>query len=295
MVVKILCDTSADLNLQNNKSLYKEYDIEWIPMHVIFGTKDYRELVDIKTSEFYEKLQTTEEHPTTSQSTQHDLLKGYEKFGDKYDEIMSFHLSSEISGAVRNAQFAKKMYEKTNPDSAKIHIYDSRATSLPFGLMVIKAAQLAKEGLNAGEITKKIDNWRLNDESFHFTVADLKWLFQGGRLSRTKYYLGSLLSKNPILVFVDGSIEVLKSASGVDKAVEEIVDLQIAKLGNDANKLTLHAVQAAFEKETEEYLKISQERYPGLNIGKTFTIGGVIAAHTGPGTLCLVMTKNFEY
>ena len=177
MTVKILCDTSADLNLPNDKTLYKEYDIEWVPMHVIFGTDDYRELVDLKTSDFYEKLQTSEEHPTTSQSTQHDLLKAYEKFGEKYDEIMSFHLSGEISGAVRNAQFAKRMYEKSNPDAAKIHIYDSRATSTPFGLMAIKAAQLAKKGLNAQEISKKIDDWRLNDESFYFSVADLKWLF----------------------------------------------------------------------------------------------------------------------
>lgn len=295
MAVKILCDTSADLNLPDDKNLYSEYDIDWIPMHVIFGTDDYREITDLKTSEFYNLLETSEKHPTTSQSTQHDLLKSYEKNGDKYDEVLSIHVSGAISGAVRNANFAKKMYERSNPEGAKIFIYDSRAASTPFGLIVIKAAQLAKQGLGAKEIVKKIDDWRLNDESFHFSVADLKWLFQGGRLSRTKYYLGTLLSKNPILHLVDGAIEVLKSASGIDKAVEEMIRLEIENLGNDPSKLTLHVAQAAFEKETDEYIKKIKETYPDLSIGKIFRIGGVIAAHTGPRTICPVMTKNFEY
>ena len=58
MTVKIICDTSADLNLSNDETLYEEYDIEWVPMHVIFGTDDYKELVDLKTSEFYKMLLT---------------------------------------------------------------------------------------------------------------------------------------------------------------------------------------------------------------------------------------------
>ena len=87
----------------------------------------------------------------------------------------------------------------------------------------------------------------------------------------------------------------MKSTSGIDKAVDEIVEMGIADLGNETNKITIHTVQAAFEKETEEYLKKIKEQYPDITIGKTFTLGGVIAAHTGPGTICLIFTKDFEY
>ncbi len=295
MPVKIICDTSADLNLPGDKTLYKEYDIEVVPMHVIFGTDDYKELIDIKTSEFYEKLPTTEVHPSTSQSTQHDLLKAYEKFGDKYDEIISLHLSSKISGAAANAQFAKKMYEKTNPNGAKIHIYDSLTATTPFGLVVIKATQLAKKGLAAAEIIEQIDKYRTKDHVFLCTVGDLKWLFQGGRLSRTKYYLGSFLSKNPILTFIDGSIEVVKSGTGLDKTIDLMMETAMDELKEDPKNLTLHLTQAAFEKEAEDYAKKIIDNYPGLKLGKTFTIGGVIGAHTGPGTIAIILTRNFEY
>jgi hypothetical protein len=74
-----------------------------------------------------------------------------------------------------------------------------------------------------------------------------------------------------------------------------MIKLMIADLGNEPSKLTLHVTQAVFRKETEEYLEKYQEMYPGLKIGKIFNIGGVIAAHTGPRTICPIMTKNFEY
>ncbi|MHA1953392.1 MAG: DegV family protein [Candidatus Heimdallarchaeaceae archaeon] len=295
MTVKIICDTSADLNLPGDKTIYKEYGIDWVPMQVMFGTDEYKELETLKTSDFYKTLPTVEKHPTTSQATQHDLLKKYEEFGEKFDEIISVHLSSKISGAVANAHMAKKMYEKSNPDGAKIFIYDSLTASLPLGLVTLKAAQLAKKGLKANEILEKLEYWNVNDKLFHFTVGDLKWLFDGGRLSRTKYYLGSLLSKNPILTFVEGALEPLKSGSGLENTFKEILEIQLDIMKEDPKNLTVHFVQAAFQKETEAFAEMTKELYPGINIGKIFTMGGVIASHTGPGTICVVMTRNFEY
>ena len=112
MTIKIICDTSADLNFPNDVTLYDKYDVQWVPMQIMFGVEEYKELETLKTSDFYEKLSKTTEHPTTSQSTQADLLKAYETYGDKYDQIISMHLSSDISGAVNNARMAKKMYDE---------------------------------------------------------------------------------------------------------------------------------------------------------------------------------------
>ncbi|MCE7740897.1 MAG: DegV family protein [Candidatus Heimdallarchaeota archaeon] len=296
MTVKIICDTSADLNFPNDMTLYDKYNVQWVPMQIMFGTEEYKELETLKTSEFYSKLTQTTEHPTTSQSTQADLLKAYETHGKKHDQIISMHISGEISGAVASARMAKKMYDRTNPDGAEIIIYDTRSASTPFGLMVLKAASLAKQGLTAEDIVKKLDEWRVNDCFFYFSVGDLRWLFDGGRLSRAKYYLGSLLSKTPILHLDDGKIVALKSVTGVDNAVDNILEMLLEDLGEeDLSKLTLHFTQAALKSEAEAYAKKIKEKYPELNIGDIFTIGGVITSHTGPGTIVLIMTRNLEY
>ncbi len=295
MTVKIICDSSADLNLPKDKTLYEKYDVEWVPMQVMFGTEAYKEMVDISVSEFYKKLSHTKEHPTTSQSTQADLLAAYEKYSDKFDEIISIHLSGELSGAVANARMAKKMYDRKNKDGAKIHIYDTRFASSPFGVTVLKAAKLVKEGLNAEEIISKLEEWRTKNLSFYFTVSDLKWLYDGGRLSATKYRLGSLLKKKPILTFDDGKIVPYKSTKGLDKAVQAIFAKQLEDLQANPDEVTLHFGHAEFYNEVKAYAKKFKEQYPGLKIGETLTIGAAIGSHTGPGTIVMVMTKDFEY
>jgi len=295
MTVKIICDTSADLNLPNDAVLYDKYDIAWVPMNIIFGTTEYKELVDLKPSGFYKLVKESTEHPTTSQSTQHDLLKAYEQYGSKYDEIISIHISSELSGAYTNARFAKKMYKNKNPDGAEIHLVDSRIASVPFGLVVIRAAQLAKQGLNGEAIVEKITHFMQNDNFVYFTVKDIKWLFDGGRLSRAKYVLGKLLSVNPILTVIDGKIESIAKASGIEKTLDTMLEMAIEKLNGDINSITLHFIEAETRGEVEAFISRIKEKYPSIKIGEIFTFGGTICAHTGPGTMALVATKNFEY
>lgn len=295
MTVKIICDTSADLNLPNDVTLYEKYDIAWVPMNVIFGTTEYKELKELKPSDFYKLVSESTEHPKTAQSTQHDLLKAYEEYGSKYDEIISIHISSELSGAYTNAKFAKKMYNNTNPDGAEIHLIDSRLASVPFGLVAIKAAQLAKQGLNAKAIIEEITDFMLKDDFIYFTVKDIKWLFDGGRLSRAKYVLGKLLSVNPILTLIDGKIESIAKGSGIEKTLDEMLKLLIEKLDGDITKITLHFIEAETRAEIEELIPRIKENYPGIKIGEIFTFGGTICAHTGPGTIAITGTRNFEY
>ncbi len=295
MTVKIICDTSADLNLPNDATLYEKYDIEWVPMNVMFGTTEYKELIDLKPSGFYQLVSESTEHPTTSQSTQHDLLTAYEKHGSKYDEIISIHISSELSGAYANALMAKKMYKKKNPDGAEIYVFDSKQASSPFGLIVIKAAQLAKQGLNAEAIIEKITQFLMNDNVMYFTVKDIKWLFEGGRLSRAKYVLGKLMSVNPILTLIDGKIESAAKGSGLIKTLDSMLKMALEDLDGDIENITLHFIEAETRVEVEEFISRIKEKYPSIKIGETFTLGGTICAHTGPGTIVLSATRNFEY
>ncbi|MCK4971856.1 MAG: DegV family protein [Candidatus Heimdallarchaeota archaeon] len=295
MTVKIICDTSADLNLTNDTTLYEKYDIEWVPMNVMFGTTEYKELVDLKPSGFYKLIHESTEHPTTSQSTQHELLTAYDKHGSKYDEIISIHISSALSGAYANAMMAKKMYKRKNPDGAEIHVFDSKQASVPYGLIAIKASQLAKQGLNAEAIIEKLTYFFENDDVMYFTVKDIKWLFEGGRLSRAKYVLGKMLNVNPILTLIDGKIESVGKGSGLEKALDAMLEMAIDNLDRDVENITIHFVEAETRAEVEKFIGRFKEKYPSIKVGEIFTLGGTICAHTGPGTIVLIGTRNFEY
>ncbi|MHA1303637.1 MAG: DegV family protein [Candidatus Heimdallarchaeaceae archaeon] len=296
MTVKIFSDTSADLNLPNDKTLYEKYGIVTFPMHIIFGTDDYKELVDLKTSEFYRLLETRTEHPSTSQPTQYDILANYEKYGKEYDELVSFHISSKLSGSYANALMAKKMYEKATSNPAKVYLIDSLNASSVVGLMAIKATKLVEEGLSGKEIEEEIMKWRDNDITIFFTVKDMDWLYKGGRLSKAKYYIGSMLNMKPILTLKEGSIIVAKSVSGFDKTVDQLIKMAFDKFGNeDGSEFTVSLIEAAYRDKAQEIQDLVLERYPKCKRGMIFEMGGTIASHTGPGTIGLILSRNLEF
>jgi len=296
MTVKIITDTSADLNLPGDVALYEDYDIATVPMHILFGNNDYEENINLTPSKFYKLIQTSDVHPRTSQPTQFDILRAYEKYGKECDEIVSFHISSKLSGSYKNALFAKRMYEKATPNPAKVYIVDCYVTSICQGLMVIKAAQLAKEGWNAEEIIKEVTRWRDEDMAIYFTVEDLRWLFEGGRLSRAKYYIAKFMSLKPILTFIDGGLGVVKRVSNMNAIFNAMARMALEKFENeDESTLMINLGEAMYREQAEHVMNNFLEEHPDVQRGKIFVLGGTIAAHTGPGTLVFVITRNFNY
>ncbi len=296
MSIKIVSDTSADLNLPKDITLYDEFGITTFPMHIIFGDKDYRELVDIKTSDFYNLLETEEHHPTTSQPTQFDILECYQKFGKEYDEIISFHISSKLSGSYNNALIAKRMYEKSNSNAAKVYVVDSLAASSLQGLMAIKAVELVKQGYEGKEVFEKVREWRDKDAEITFTVKDINWLYKGGRLSKAKYFIGNMLNMKPVMTLIEGAIEAVKTVSGADNSIKHLIKLAYAHFDNtEESNFTVHVIESRYRDVAEQVMNKALEENKNLTEGRIFEMGGTIASHTGPGTLGFILTRDIDF
>ena len=76
-----------------------------VPLYVRFGAESYRDYVDISPAEFYARLRTAEELPTTSQPTPADFLAAYGEL-EGYERVLSLHLSSKLSGTFGSASRA---------------------------------------------------------------------------------------------------------------------------------------------------------------------------------------------
>jgi len=76
-----------------------------VPLYVRFGDQSYRDYVELSPHDFYERLRTSEELPTTSQPTPGDFLATYEDLG-VYDRVYSLHISGELSGTYASATTA---------------------------------------------------------------------------------------------------------------------------------------------------------------------------------------------
>ncbi|GAI48415.1 unnamed protein product, partial [marine sediment metagenome] len=120
MSVGILTDSTSDIP----KDICEKYDIEVIPLKVMFDKKTFIDDVDITPEEFYKKLKVSKKIPTTTQPTPYEFVQVYKKMAEKYDSIISIHISEKMSGTIASASSAKASL----PD-LDITIIDSKITS----------------------------------------------------------------------------------------------------------------------------------------------------------------------
>ncbi|MBM7709495.1 DegV family protein [Enterococcus lemanii] len=275
MKLAVVTDSTAFLSdkIKNHPDLFI------IPIPVILDGKIYNEGIDIEADAYYELLKNSKEFPTTSQPALGEALELYQHIASQgYDTIISIHLSSGISGFVRNLNTIIDFDPKV-----KIIPYDSKITSAPMGYMVETALLMAEQGQSFDKITKKIDAIR-SSISAYMIVEDLNNLVRGGRLTNGAALVAGLLKIKPILTFSDGEIvlfEKIRSSKKAFARVEDLIGQRISELQQPVQVSVIHAnnLQAAMEeKEKLENL------YPEISVNIAH-FGPVIGTHLGEKAL----------
>src|SRR4051794_13193073 len=74
-----------------------------VPLYVRFGDESFRDYVELSPEQFYARLRTASETPSTSQPTPGDFLAAYEELDD-YSRILSIHIAGKLSGTIESAR-----------------------------------------------------------------------------------------------------------------------------------------------------------------------------------------------
>ena len=213
MGVKIITDSTSDIP----ESIISDLDIEVVPLNIHIGQDNFKHGVDIGTDEFYTKLLTGSELPKTSQPSPGEFLDVYNKFLDQSDAIVSIHVTSKLSGTYNSAIQAKSELNVTKP----IEVVDSATVSMALGLIVIRAAKIAKDGGTLEEVLKEIEHCSSNTEVL-VVLDTLEYLEKGGRIGKARALIGSILSLKPILTVEDGIVGTFGKARTFTKAMNSL-------------------------------------------------------------------------
>jgi len=119
----------------------EEMGVTIVPLQVIFGDEAYREGVDITPEEFYERLATSRQLPTTSAPSVGDFQEVYERLLGEADGIVSIHISGKLSATIQAAETARQSVAKPE----RIEVIDSQAISMGMGFVIMEAAEAARE------------------------------------------------------------------------------------------------------------------------------------------------------
>lgn len=281
MNIKIVVDTGSDISPQ----IAEQYNIGILSFLSIFDEESYVTGVDLSNAEFYEKLASAEQIPTTAQTPYGDMYDYLLEQAKTHDSVIYFALSAKASGQCHTATLIVEEIKEEYPD-ADIHIVDSEKFSLYIAQTAIHAAELAAQGKTPDEIiadcTKYIKTWRC-----YLLVDTLKYLEKGGRINKTAAVVGTLLDIKPILTIEHGLVENMDKLRGKKKLVDKIIEKIKEDPDFDAENPRFLVVQSD-EKRGEEACEKLREEF-GENCVKLYgEFGPIVGTHTGPGAFAII-------
>ncbi len=138
-------------------------------------------------------------------------------------DVLMITISSQVSGTNHQAELAAQELMEKYPER-RVYIADSANSGFGEGLLAVQAARLRGLGEDAYTCYKWLEGnkFRLNS---YFTVADLKYLKKGGRISSAVAIAGTLLNIKPILkADSNGKISMCGKVRGRKKSVAELAE-----------------------------------------------------------------------
>jgi DegV family protein with EDD domain len=248
-----------------------------VPLYVRFGEESYRDYVELEPEEFYARLRTASETPTTSQPTPGDFLATYEELGG-YERILSLHIAAKLSGTIESARAAAQVL-----GGDRVRAIDSQSASAAIAMLGLAIQRRLERGTSDEEVDTLVERYR-RETGLLFTVDTLEYLARGGRIGRARAWAGELLNIKPILSIRDGEVLPVKRVRGNRKAFLEFASTFEAAT-SDVPTLRAGIAHAEAPERVEALVQLVGRSRPQAKIELVTTLGPVVGAHAGPGTV----------
>lgn len=277
MRVKIITDSACDITQREAQEL----GITVMPLKTVIDGVEYLDGVTISTEEFYEKLETCRELPTTSQLVPAEFEDVLRPFVEGGCEAVVVTLAGELSGTVQSARIAAENV------GHGVWVVDSGNVTVGQGILIRYAVRLRDEGLSAGEIAERLEEAKGRIRLLA-RVDTLEYLMRGGRLSRSAAIAGTILNIKPVLSVKDGEIIVLGKARGSRQANNMLTEYIARSGGVDFSMPVMLAYSGTDDALLRGYIENSRALWEGhLKDLPVTMIGSTISTHAGPGAIAV--------
>ena len=245
----------------------------------------------ISQDKLFERMLSGEKSQTTQVNTE-EYIGSFRKYLEQGQDIFHICLSGGLSGTVNSCHIAKDILLEEFPER-KIEILDSLMASSGYGLLVDKACDLKRQGLDMETLRIEVEKWRNCLHAYFFT-SDLRFFIQGGRVSKAAGFIGGLLKICPVLkITEEGKLKPIEKVRGKKQAMENILS-KMEKEGYLSTEKCFIS-HSACPLDAKKLAESIRDRFHPEGSIEIFDIGGTIACHTGPGTVaCFFFGKEKE-
>ena len=267
-----ITDTTCTLS----KEFIRENQINVIPLQVVIDGVSYKETIDITDKQFYERMAKESVSFQSSQPSVGEFIELYEKLKEDYDYGIAFHCSSKLSGTFSASVMAAEQV------GFKLYAIDSLTGSYPHAFLMNKGIELFKQGYNAEEIVKQIEEMKSNTRLF-LIPSNLNQLHKSGRVSGSQRLIANLFSIKPILSIETEGAKIRDKVRTEKRAIQYMLDLlrEDIKKSNISKIAVIHADDEENARKLEKLLKDEFVSIPTERI----LLVPVAGVHTGVGTI----------
>jgi len=248
-----------------------------VPLYVRFGDESFRDYVDLDPTRFYERLRAAPETPSTSQPTPGDFLAVYEELTG-YERILSLHIAGTLSGTLESARTAGREL-----GGDKVRAIDSESASAAIAMLGLAIQRRLEQGTTDEEVDALVERYRRRARLL-FTLDTFEYLVRGGRVGRARGWAGELLHIRPILTIQEGEVVPVKRVRGNRKAFQEF-ESAFESATVDRASVRVGIAHAEAPEKAEALRKMVRATRPAAEIEIVTTLGPVVGAHAGPGTV----------
>lgn len=278
---RIITDTSSNLPT----AYLNQHHICVIPFSYYINGKEYS-CVDTEGfdgKKFYKAMRLGAKI-STSQINPQSYIDFFRPVLQKGEDILFISMSSGISGSFHSAQLAKDELQSDFPDR-EICLLDTLGASLGEGIFVQKAVEMKERGRSLSATHATLS--KLVKKMYQvFTVDDLNYLKNTGRLTGSAAAVGNMLQIKPLLKGnEDGQIVNFSKAIGRKRSIEMMAQ-KYNMLVESPEKQTVGIAHADCEEDAAYLISLLNKKKPPKDI-LTVMYEPVTGSHVGPGTLAL--------
>lgn len=276
-MIGIISDSTCDIP----EDLVQQYGITIIPHYIIWGNQQYRDRVDMQPLDFYKRIVTDPDYPSSSQASIADFKKVYEEVAAKgATEIIALTVSSAMSGAFQMASEAAKLV------SVPVSVVDGKSPTMSLGWQVLTAARARDAGMKVNQILPMLEDLKKKLVQY-VAMESLEYLQKSGRIGNAVKWVGSVLKIRP-LVSINHLSGLVEPAS-LSRTHKGVIDLMYRKFFEHfkcKEKLHVAVMHGNIPEEAEKLAeRICQEFNPAeLIVNIT---GPVLGISTGPSAMAL--------
>lgn len=279
---QIFIDATADFPAQ------LQGRAKMLSMQIAFGDQAVEYAADwdeAQLDRFYARLKGGD-LPATSQIGPFAYEQAFEEVLLAGKDILYLCFSSGLSNSIVSAQVAIQALKEKYPQRT-VALFDTRSATFAQGLLLEKALDNQEEGLDIEANLASLEQERQRIACW-FTVSDLMYLRHGGRISAAAAVIGTTFRIMPVMRIDEaGKLPVVDKVQGRKTAIRSLVR-RFQDTVDRPGEQVVYIIHSAAQEEARLLESMVRQAVPqvgGTHIG---SLGPVIGAHTGPGTLALV-------